>query len=118
MMRKNPSAPSVLCAIVLAVALLATLATTLSPAQAQTATASASSHTVLRIDGMSTPACPALVKSALRRLPGVRSVEASLAQRSATVEFDAAKTSVEEMRRAIKRDVGFDAEVWPASAAP
>ena len=96
-------------------ALVVALAAIVPQVHAQTAAPSASSHMVLRIDGMSTPACPALVKSAVRRLTGIQNVDASLEHRSATVEFDPGKTSVEEIRRVIKRDVGLESEVRAVS---
>lgn len=110
-MRKMPTpmAPSL--------ALVAVLATAVPQVHAQAAPSPVSSQTVLRIVGMSTPACPALVKSAVRRIAGIRQVDASLEQRSATVEFDPARTSVEEIRRVIKQDVGFDSEVRTVNAA-
>jgi copper chaperone CopZ len=98
-------------------ALVAVLAATVPQVRAQAAPSPASSQTALRIDSMSTPACPALVKSAVRRLAGIRQVDASLEQRTATVEFDPGKTSVEEIRRVIKQNAGFDSEVRTVSAA-
>jgi copper chaperone CopZ len=111
MMRK------ILTPMALNLALVAVLAATVAQARAQAAPSPASSQTVLRIDGISTPACPGLVKSAVRRLAGILKVDASLEHRSATVEFDAGKTSVEEIRRVIKQDVGFDSEVRTVNAA-
>ncbi len=108
----------ILTPMALNLALVAVLAAIVPQVRAQAAPSTASSQTVLRIDDMSTPACPVLVKSAVRRLAGIRRVDASLEDRSATVEFDAGKTSVEQIRRVIKRDVGFDSEVRAVKAAP
>jgi copper chaperone CopZ len=66
---------------------------------------------VLRIDEMSTPSCPALVKAAVRKLGGVMKVEASFEHRTATVEYDASKTSLAEIQRTIKHKAGFDSKV-------
>jgi copper chaperone CopZ len=71
------------------------------------------STSVLRIDEMSTPACPALVKAALRKLDGVVKVQASLEQRTATVEYDATKTDLAAIQRVIKQQAGFDSRVAP-----
>jgi len=92
-------------------ALVEMLAAPMPQVLAQPVAPEAASQTVLRIDGMSTPACPGLVKSAVRRLAGIFKVDASLEHRTATVEFDAAKTSLAEIQRAIKQQVGFDSEV-------
>ena len=66
---------------------------------------------VLRIDQMSTPSCPVLVKAAVRKLNGVVKVETSLEHKTATVEYDASKTNLAEIQRIIKQKVGFDSKV-------
>jgi copper chaperone CopZ len=86
------------------------LALPLAPARADGAPTQTSTS-VLRIDEMSTPACPVLVKAAVRKLDGIVKVEVSLDTHTATVNYDASKTTLAEIQRAIKQDVGFDAKV-------
>jgi periplasmic mercuric ion binding protein len=70
---------------------------------------------VLRIDEMSTPSCPVLVKAALRRIDGVVKIETSLEHRTATIDYDASKTHLAEIQRVIKKKVGFDSKVAQGS---
>jgi len=62
----------------------------------------------LHVEGMVGTGCPVLLEAALRRQPGVRSVDARLARQDAVVEYDARLTSVEAIRAAIKDKAGFD----------
>ena len=70
---------------------------------------SANSTAYLRIEGMVTSACPVLVKSAAGSIAGVRRVEASLEKKTASIEYDASKTSVEEIIRIILDRTGLQA---------
>jgi copper chaperone CopZ len=90
----------------------ASLATPSPPARAQkSATTPAMSTRVLRIDDMSTPACPVRGRAAVRGLDGVQSVEAGLERHTATVTFDAGKTSPRAIQQVIKDRVGFEASL-------
>jgi copper chaperone CopZ len=88
------------------------LALSATPAAAQAVTASVTTS-VLRIDQMSTPSCPALVKAAVRKLDGIAKVEVNLEHKTATVEYDASKTNLAEVQRVIKQKVGFDSRLAP-----
>ncbi len=58
---------------------------------------------VLEVPGMSCRFCPVTVRKALKKLPGVVEVEADLDSRTATVRYDPARVSVEEMTAATAR---------------
>jgi mercuric ion transport protein len=56
---------------------------------------------VIPVEGMSCVTCEIAVRAALNRVPGVKSAQVSVAGKSATVEFDPAQTSVEQLVSAI-----------------
>lgn len=65
------------------------------------ATPKAKERTVqLVVDNMSCPSCPYIVQSVLERVPGVVKVEVNYRARTATVAFDDAKASVEDLMSA------------------
>ena len=64
----------------------------------------------INIDGMSCMHCVASVNNALQDLDGVNSVEVSLEQKNAVVEFDNAKPSAEDLINTVE-DIGFDASL-------
>lgn len=69
--------------------------------------ASAAEQTVtLAVDGMSCPSCPYQVEAALKKVNGVTSAKAFLAEKSAVVTYDDAKTDVAALTRATA-GVGF-----------
>ncbi len=72
---------------------------------------SATAHATLNVDGMVSESCPVLLTSALKRVDGVHHVEASYASHSATVEYDPQRVSLDEIRRTIKRQAGFDTAI-------
>ena len=57
--------------------------------------------------GMACSACSANVERKLRSLEGMNEVSVSLAGRTATVEFDPEKLSLDDMKREIS-DIGYD----------
>jgi mercuric ion binding protein len=61
----------------------------------------------LSVNGMMTRTCPTLLKSAVRKIDGVKHVDASLETKSATIEYDETKTSLDEIQKTIKSKVGF-----------
>jgi copper chaperone CopZ len=65
----------------------------------------------LQIGGMTSAACPVLLRSAVSRMPGVKSVAASLKDHSATIEYDEELTSVDDIQDRIESEVGFSADV-------
>ena len=64
----------------------------------------------INIDGMSCMHCVASVNNALQDLDGVNSVEVSLEQKNAVVEFDDTKLSAEDLINTVE-DIGFDASL-------
>ena len=56
----------------------------------------------LSVPTMDCPVCPITIKQALTKVPGVTRAEVSFEKRQATVTFDDAKTSVEDLTRATK----------------
>lgn len=65
----------------------------------------------LSVDGMFSDACPVLLKSAVRKIKGVKNVEANLENKSARIEFDEAQTTLENIQATIKSAVGFNTEI-------
>lgn len=57
--------------------------------------------------GMACASCSANVEKKLNSLPGINSASVSLAGRSALVDYDAGKISLETMKKAIN-DIGYD----------
>jgi len=64
--------------------------------------------TVLKIGGMSCQGCVKSVTQVLQDLPGVARADVSLEANCATVEFDDAKLTRDELARAVI-DAGFEA---------
>ena len=64
--------------------------------------------TVIKIGGMTCQGCVQSVTKALQALPGVHSVEVSLAAAEAAVQYDPATASPQLLRDAVE-DAGFDA---------
>ena len=62
---------------------------------------------VLKVEGMSCSHCENAVKKAVGALDGVGSVAVDLAGKTATVEFDAVKVNIAEIKNAIE-DQGYD----------
>lgn len=63
--------------------------------------------TVLNVEGMSCSHCENAVKKAVEALVGVSAVAVDLANKTATVNYEAAKVSLDEIRTAIE-DQGYD----------
>ncbi|MDA8130992.1 MAG: heavy-metal-associated domain-containing protein [Elusimicrobia bacterium] len=63
---------------------------------------------VLKIMGMSCGGCRSGVENALRRVPGVISVEVSLPKGEAAVEYDEKKAAPGDLRAAVEK-AGFKA---------
>lgn len=60
----------------------------------------------LKVEGMTCASCPATVKAALKRLPGVVKVDVSFKEAKATTSYYEGKVTVEQMIKAIE-DVGY-----------
>jgi copper chaperone CopZ len=56
---------------------------------------------VIPVEGMSCTTCEIAVRHALKRIDGVKSVHVSLATKTATVDYEAAKTTLEQLVAAI-----------------
>jgi mercuric ion binding protein len=65
---------------------------------------------VLKVDGMTCGGCEAAVRSAARKVEGVKDAKVSYAKGTAEVTYDPAKTSPEAIARAITDKSGFKAE--------
>ena len=61
----------------------------------------------IEVQGMTCGGCVASVTRVLRALPGVASVDVTLDPGRATVTYDAARTDVKAIERAIE-DAGYD----------
>ena len=62
---------------------------------------------VIKVNGMTCMGCVNSVKNVLEKIPGVSSADVSLEQKQVTVEDDAATTSAEQFKDAI-RGAGFE----------
>ncbi len=60
----------------------------------------------LSVPGMSCASCPYMVKDAISMVDGVKAVEATMVDRSATVTFDDAATNIKEIQQATA-DIGY-----------
>lgn len=67
---------------------------------------------VLKVDGMTCQACPYQVKSALKKVEGVISANASLENSEAMVTFDDAVTSIAALTEATS-NAGFPSALKP-----
>jgi copper chaperone CopZ len=70
-------------------------------AQTQTQVANGLNHVVIPVDGMSCVTCEIAVRHALKRVDGVKSAHVSVATKSATVDYDPAKTNTEQLIAAV-----------------
>ena len=77
----------------------------------QTTAHAASKVVYLQVDGMTTPTCPTLLKSAVKDIKGVKHVEANLEKKSATIVYDESLISLEKIQNRIKSAVGFTTKV-------
>lgn len=71
-----------------------------SSSPAPTAEAETHREVVLTVENMTCATCPATVRTALERVPGVRRVTATYEPPRATVQFDATRTTVEVLTEA------------------
>ncbi|MDA8244571.1 MAG: heavy-metal-associated domain-containing protein [Elusimicrobia bacterium] len=65
-------------------------------------------RTVFKVIGMSCGGCRSGVENALKRVPGVLSVEVSLEKGEAAVEYDEKKAAPGDLRAAVEK-AGFKA---------
>lgn len=69
----------------------------------------------LSVPGMTCASCPYIVKGSIDKLDGVKSVEATMEDRSATVTFDDAVTSLDEITSATA-DVGYPSSLFKSGS--
>ena len=60
--------------------------------------------TNLKVHGMHCSSCEVLVKEALNELKGMTSVKVSAAKGEVSVDFDETQTSIEEVKKIIKKE--------------
>jgi mercuric ion binding protein len=76
-----------------------------------TGTSEAAEQTVkLSVPGMHCASCPYMVKKAISRINGIKSVKATMDDRSATVVFDDTLTTAGEIQAATSA-IGYDSTV-------
>jgi copper chaperone CopZ len=68
------------------------------------------SRTVISVDGLSCVACEIPVRHALRKIDGVKAISVSAATKTATVEYESAKTNPEQLVAAIN-STGYHASL-------
>jgi len=56
----------------------------------------------LKVSGMACAGCSAAVEKALQKLDGVSSARVDLAKKTAYVEYDSAKLTVQDFKRAVE----------------
>ncbi len=71
------------------------------PAPVSQSPSSTFQRIVIPVEGMSCATCEVAVRHALKRINGVKSAHVSVATKTATVDYDAAKTSTEQLVAAI-----------------
>jgi len=69
----------------------------------------------LAVPGMTCVSCPFIVKEAISRVNGIKSVEATMDDRSATVTFDDQITNLEEITRATA-NVGYPSTLFDSAS--
>ncbi len=63
--------------------------------------------TILNIKGMTCMGCVSSIRNILEKIPGVSGAEVSLEDAQVTIQFDAARTDVDQLKHAIE-DAGFE----------
>src|SRR5882724_3808533 len=77
------------------------LASAPAAAQAQTQLANGLDRVVIPVEGMTCVTCEIAVRHALKRVEGVKSAHVRVATKTATVDYEAAKTNLEQLVTAI-----------------
>ena len=76
------------------------------------AIANAAEQTIkLSVPDMTCASCPYMVKQAISAVDGIKSVEATMEDRSATVVFDDALTNLDEIKQATA-DIGYPSSLF------
>jgi len=69
----------------------------------------------LSVPGMTCASCPYIVKAAIEMLDGIKTVEATMDDRSATVVYDDAVTNLAEIQQATA-DVGYESSLFKTAS--
>jgi len=64
----------------------------------------------LKVEGMMRSCCAEMVRSALKKVPGVKSVDVSLERKEAVVEFEKGKATTDQLIESMKA-AGYQASV-------
>ena len=70
----------------------------------------------LSVPGMSCASCPYIVKQAISAVDGIKTVEATMQNRSATVTFEDTLVSVEMIQQATA-NVGYPSTIFPTKGS-
>jgi len=65
----------------------------------------------LSVPGMTCASCPYMVKTAISAIDGIKSVEATMEDRSATVTYENTLTSIEAIRQ-LTSDIGYPSSLY------
>lgn len=85
-----------------------------SPARAEGAAAPGSAAVPLHVEGMTCPSCKVAVRTALKKLDGVKDARVDVAAKSATVEYDPTKVTPQQLVDAVNQ-LGYQASL-PANS--
>ena len=95
--------------VIKALALLFALSGAAASVEAQEK-ATKSSKATLDVAGMACSACAKTVEKAAIKLPGVRAVSVNQPTGTAEIEYEASKTTADEIAKAISKKTGFEAK--------
>lgn len=118
----RPAGVLVRIACLLALVLTIATLTTVALASAPPAAAQATTQTTLRVEGMYCTGCEETVRSVLAGLDGVSRAQADIDTQTATVTYDPARVTPQQMVQAINTNTYYQASVFdgasPAGPAP
>lgn len=108
---------NLLASVGLATALLCPCCSTKAGAEAApTQTAPAVSSVTLTVEGMSCASCSVAVRTALKRLNGVKDAKVSVSEKRAVVEYEPAKVTPQQMVDAVNK-LGYRASLPAAKGS-
>src|SRR4029079_1033478 len=82
------------------------------------AASAAAATTTLHIEGMTCAGCETAVKMVLKKTPGVTNSEVSYEDKRAVVTYDAAKTTPEQIAKAVADALSYKVTVTGTTAKP
>jgi copper chaperone CopZ len=83
------------------------------PQRSLASSAAATASVALSIEGMDCAACTAAIRTALKRLDGVRDVRISFVEKRAVIEYEPARVAPGQLVEAVNR-LGYRASLAPA----